>query len=140
MNRLATTFLVAALAGCGGSAESPDAVSTPERATAPASPTDIEVTDTLLTFDPATVKVEAWRTLPLGLGSASVEIVERENGLCTFTFTHEIEMGEKRWKVQVPTDSGSVEIRSRPDPAEVSTSFDLESAEFLGVGGGPPES
>lgn len=51
-----------------------------------------------------------------------------------FEFTHEVEGGYTVYRVEVPTDSGTVEIRAEPDGAEVATSFDLQHATIVRKG------
>ena len=97
-------------------------------------PTGMVLTENTLTFDPATCNVPSRGHLWLGQGSAWIQVLERQDGVCTFEFYEEIEGGYAVYRVQVATDSGPVSITGRPGGAGVTTSFDLEGAELIRSG------
>lgn len=110
-----------------------------------AAPTSMTVTETSITFDPATCRPER-ATLHWGLGSVTVEIIGRDDGECVFEYIDEVEMGYKRYRCRVPADSGPVRIEYRDSVDHGThvedgfvTSFALDDAELIETGGGPPQ-
>ena len=67
--------------------------------------------------------------LPWGLGSIEVNVLGREDDLCVFDYTDEVEGGYTIYRCRVPVTEKSVSIRS--EGAGIATSFSLKDAHVL---------
>ncbi len=104
-----------------------------------ASPTDVLVEGSRLSFDPKTCR--EWEAgFGWGLGSVRVKVLGREKGVCSFDYKWEVE-GAGNYtvhRVRVPVDSGPVVIEAAKPDGEgehhwsyVYTSFTAGQAQLL---------
>jgi hypothetical protein len=90
----------------------------------------ISVTATSLSFDPETCELTD-AVLPLGEGSISVNVLERDDNVCTFEYTLEVDGGYSVYQVTVSVHDGMVIIEVAPETNKVTTSFDLAKATIV---------